>query len=155
MVRLPAGWRLHPLAGSGRWQAPLTRRIPVLRQELYAAQVRVPIGNVGIASTTVPASGDTSVMCGPQGAGEIWYPQTATFTSTSGAGDGSFATLYLGCVSPQTNVGGQVFAGGGSSTGLSIPQLVPGDHLIAVWAGAVPGDTVTLQVQGEMDALDA
>lgn len=111
------------------------------------------------AATFRPAqsgtAGNAQCILGPSGAGNIWYPTQVTLSTTTGitAGfDGSVASLYLGpVISPNTLLGTVI--GGNGIVAAALPPIQPGQFLIAQWAGAVGGDTATMNVQGTMDAL--
>ena len=120
-------------------------------QHHYTQLITVPLTRTGQA--LVAADGTATVSMGPSGVGGKWYPSVATFSTSTGPTDSSKAVLHLGYVSQATLVDGNVYSGGGSSAGLAIPEMTPGDLIIAVWAGATPGDTAQLTVSGTQDAL--
>jgi hypothetical protein len=99
-------------------------------------------------------SGQAQVQLGPSGLGNIWYPTqitVATTTSMAQGFDGSTCNIYLGpSISPLTLLGTVV---GGGILAAALPNIQPGQFLIAQWTGANPGDTAVMNVQGTMDAL--
>lgn len=147
-----------PAVAAGTWKAAgnvlrkLTRP-PTPPQTAYTQQATAPVGNQGIASTVVSASGTAQVSVGPQGIGTRWYPQQATVSTSSGAADSSTCTIYLGLIGVQAAVVGQSYAGGGDTIGLAVPLMQPGDLLIAVWTGAKTGDQATIRIIGDQDVL--
>ncbi len=159
MVRLPAGFHF-PVAGRGgnklAWRPGTSggmlrpRRPDISLYRSVTSGVPLSGGNV---QGTVPASGTVTLKIGPQGLGTIWYPQAATVSSTTGAADNSTVAIYLGAQAQGNLQGGQSYAGGGDTIGLTTPALTPGALLIAVWTGANQGDTVSLNIYGTMDAL--
>jgi len=119
----------------------------------FARQVRVDIGNNGVAQSVIAASGSGQVSVGPQGVGTTWYPKSCTLATQSGAADGSTATGYLNSVTTPPLF--QSYAGGGDTQGLAVPQMQPGDLLIVLWSGGKPGDWASVTVVGDMEALIA
>ena len=140
----------------GRWRQP-NRRPPSPAQWRYMRTAEGPLPN-GYSSAKV-ASNAATVYVGPMGTGTIWYPTMAVIGTTTGANDASTCTLYLSpllngtSLASQPQIGGQSYAGGGDTIGLSIPPVYPGYYLIAVWAGAVNGDLATLTVYGSQQSL--
>jgi hypothetical protein len=61
--------------------------------------------------------------------------------------------VYLGAIAAQNLQGGQSYAGGGDTVALSVPSMSPGQLLIAVWSGAIPGAIAAMNIIGTMDAL--
>jgi hypothetical protein len=61
--------------------------------------------------------------------------------------------VYIGSQAQQNLQGGQSYAGGGDVVALSVQSMSPGDLLIAVWSGAVPGAIAAMNITGTMDAL--
>jgi hypothetical protein len=100
-------------------------------------------------------SGSLTLQVAPQGLGTVWYPVQVTASTTTGLtplGDNSVCNIYLGpAVIPNTLVG-TVYNGNGTAA-LAIPNMSPGQSLVAVWAGANSGDTAAVNVTGTMDAL--
>jgi hypothetical protein len=153
MPRVP--WGMHPYAASGpgrRGFSVYRIRVPSVVQfrPLHRAPIRV---SEGTGQATVLAGGGATVQLGPAGVGTVWYPQKVDITTTSGAADTSTCQLFKGAVSLATQIGGTSYAGGGDTFGLSGEELTPGDLLIAVWAGAKPGDTATMRVTGFQVAM--
>ena len=149
-ARRPAG--LHRPAGTlpARGFAP---RLPYRpRIERYTRVIRVPIS--GLAGDATVISGTATVQLGPNGLGTRWYLTQANVFTSTGAADASTVALYLGSVALPNQLGGSSYAGGQDTIGLNVRPLDPGDLLIAVWSGAHNGDTATLVVYGEQDALD-
>jgi hypothetical protein len=142
ILRRPPGWdSLWP--NRRPWSPPVSA---------YGVRVRTPIpGYVGQAF--VSGSGGATVQLGPTGYGVRWYPYQAKIATSSGAADTSTCTLYLGVISSGTQIGGQSYAGGGDVIGLAGDMLQPGEFIIAVWAGAKPGDLATLRLSGDQDAI--
>jgi hypothetical protein len=118
----------------------------------YVQAQTIPLTRAG--QMIVAADGTALVTLGPAGLGAKWYPMTATFTTTTGSTDTSQVNLYSGYVATATLVSGSPFAGGGDTAGLAIPQMTPGDLLIARWTGATPGDVAQMTVVGTQDILD-
>ena len=136
---------------------PLTRprSTPI---EMYTQTVRTPIPGPDATKTgTMSASGTVTISIGPQGWGKKWYPQIASIATTSGANDASTCSLYLSAwgqgTTPQNLINGQSYAGGGDSIGLAVPPVYPGHVITAVWSGGKSGDTASLTIYGDQDAL--
>lgn len=142
-------------AGSSRAARYVIRKLArprVTPIEWYTSRTRVPIDQ-GSASAVVTAAGTARVQVGPQGLGTRWYPVMVGIASSTGAADVSTMQLFLGTASFNTLTGAQSYNGGGDSAGLNGVELYPGQYLIGVWSGAVPGAVVSLNVQGDMTAL--
>lgn len=145
-------------AGSQPNRGFANRRIDSTPQGAYTGHQQTLITG-GYSAATVTAAGAAVVKVGPQGVGTVWYPQAAAISTTTGANDASTCALYLSplengaTVVPSTQIGGQSYAGGGDSIGLAVPPMWPGYFIVAVWAGAVPGDLASLAVYGTQDVL--
>jgi hypothetical protein len=133
----------------------VSHRIRVVPIELYRPLVRVPIHGEGTGQAIVNGAGAATVTVNPQGLGTRWYPVKADISTTTGANDTSTCQLFLGAQSVNTQIGGTSYAGGGDTFGLAGHALGPGDLLIAVWAGAKPGDIATLRVTGDQVVMIA
>lgn len=108
----------------------------------------------GTVSAVTATGGAATLQVGPQGMGTTWYPIQVTLTTSTGALDTSTANIYLGpAITPATQVG-QVYSGNGTAA-LAIPSMAPGQTLIVAWSNGHPGDTVSMNVIGNMDALAA
>lgn len=148
--RVPAG--LHLQSGAQR-AGPGRPRLPnVVPQHAWQHVVQAPIPN-GQAQTTVSSAGTAQVQAGPSGIGTVWYPARAVITTTTGTGDVSRCFLYMGTVSQQTQIGDASYRGGGDSVPLGGYRLQPGDLIVALWEFARPGDTATLALIGDGEAL--
>ena len=151
MVRRPA-W-IHNLAGANPQRGLVAfpaRRVPM---EQFRRQLSgVPLTG-GQGQAVVSAGGTARVSVGPQGLGTVWYPSQCVVSTSTGANDVSTCAVYLGSQALQNLQGGQSYAGGGDTIGLSVTSMTPGDLLIAIWESAVPGATAAINVQGTMDAL--
>ena len=126
------------------------RRVP---QERFSRLLSAIPLTGGQGQAIVNGSGAARVSVGPQGLGTTWYPSQCTISTSTGANDISTCAVYLGSQAQQNLQGGQSYAGGGDTVGLSVVSMTPGDLLIAVWSGAVPGATAAINIQGTMDAL--
>lgn len=122
-------------------------------QTAYQAKATAPIGNNGIASGIIAASGAGTVILGPSGIGCRWYPQQVTLSTTTGPGDVSTAIGYLGPPGPANAPVFTSYQAGGDTQGLAVPMMQPGDLLTVVWAGGHPGDQCTVRVIGDQDVL--
>jgi hypothetical protein len=154
VARLIPAW-IHPQAARGGKLVMRVAARPITRvpQQRFARRVsQVPIsGGQGMA--TVNAQGQATVSVGPQGRGTTWYPAAAFVTTTTGAADNSTVSVYVGAQVQENLQGGQSYAGGGDTVSLAVVSMQPGDYLIAVWSGAVPGAVATLNVTGSQDVL--
>jgi hypothetical protein len=151
-ARWPAGWRVAPRAGTQRARGLAARRITPVRVERFTRAVTgVPLSG-GNAQAPVGAGGAVTVSVGPQGWGTVWHPTAAILSTSTGALDTSTAAVYLGSQALQNLQGGQSYNGGGDVVSL-ISDMTPGDLLIVVWAGAVPGAVAALNIQGTMDVV--
>jgi hypothetical protein len=133
------------LGGSG---AQPIRRVP--QQAFNKMITGVPLTG-GQASATVNGAGSATVSVGPQGLGTTWYPSSAVISTSTGAADNSTCSVYIGSQTQQNLQGGQSYAGGGDTVGINQASMQPGDRLIAVWSGGVPGATATINVFGTQD----
>lgn len=134
-------------AGSGA-----RRIVPVPMQRFSQLVTGVPLTG-GQAQATVNGAGNATVAVSPQGQGTTWYPSSAIVSTSLGAADASTVALYIGSISVGNLQGGQSYAGGGDTIGISQASMQPGDRLIAVWSGGTPGSTASLNVIGLQDAL--
>lgn len=121
-------------------------------QQFYRRQLEVPITD-GSNSGTVLASGTVTVQVGPQGVGTRWYPTMATISTGTGTADASTAVVYAGTLGVASVQAAQSYTGGGDTIGLNDAELYPGLYVIAIWSGAVAGDTATLVVYGNQTVL--
>jgi hypothetical protein len=129
------------------------RPIPRVRITRYTRGVQgVPLTG-GQVTGIVSGAGTVTLKVGPQGLGNIWYPVQCTISTSTGALDNSTCAVYLGSQAQQNLQGGQSYAGGGDVVALSVQSMTPGDLLIAVWTGAVPGAIAAVNMTGTMDAL--
>jgi|HubBroStandDraft_1064217.scaffolds.fasta_scaffold10549_9 hypothetical protein len=166
MVRFPRGWpAFHPqaarrgtstLAWIPGWRGTGARPIDATPIGRYQSKITgVPLTG-GQVLATVPASGKLTLSVGPQGLGTVWYPVQVTLTTSTGQasalGDSSTANAYLGPAVSQNTAVGSVFGGNGVLA-LAIPDMTPGQTLLATWSGANPGDTAAINIIGTMDAL--
>jgi hypothetical protein len=142
---VPAGLR------SGRARRWPTFTHGVISQAAYVRPVTVPLMRAG--QSVVSGAGFAQVRIGPSGVGAKWYPMTATFSTTSGPADSSIVVLYNGFVADANLLNGQGYSGGGDTAGLAIPQMTPGDVIVAEWVNATPGDVAQLTIVGTQDAL--
>ena len=138
---------------AGTWRAAgyqfrkLTRP-PTIPQERYTGRVSIALPPA-VGTATVTAQGTATVQLGPQGWGTRWVPAMAVINTSTGANDPSTCQVFVGGQAVPPASGGTSYAGGGDSVGLPGVEMQPGDLVIALWAGAKPGDTATLLVYGE------
>ncbi len=166
MVSFPPSWRHYSgraVGGRGPDVNKLTawrvgvggtgqRRIRTVPQQAFTrALTGVPLTG-GQAQTTISGAGTATVAVGPQGLGNVWFPAQANISTSTGAADNSTCSVYLGSIAAANLQGGQSYAGGGDTVGLAVPSMSPGQLLIAVWSGAVPGALATLNIIGTMDS---
>jgi hypothetical protein len=157
MPRRRVSARVVPAIPAGSWQAARTglrklRVPPPVPIGAYTRKVAVQIGNNGIAQGVIAAGGAATVSAGPSGIGTRWYPQQVTLATKTGPNDTATATIYLGAVAP-SNIVAQSYSAGGDVIGLAVPEMQPGDLLIAVWSGGTPGDWAQLAVIGQQEIL--
>lgn len=126
-------------------------RIRVVPQQRFTLPITGVTLTGGQKRITVNGAGAATLAVGPQGLGTKWYPSSVIISTTTGAADSSTAACYIGSVALANLQGGQSYAGGGDTIGLSVQQMTPGDLLIVVWAGAVPGAIATMNVVGTQD----
>jgi hypothetical protein len=166
MVSFPKSWRNYAgtsVGGRGQnvdklsaWRpgvggAGLLRIRSVPVQAFTRKLTGVPLTG-GQAQTIVAANGTATVSVGPQGLGNVWYPAQANISTSTGAADNSTCSVYLGAIAAGNLQGGQSYAGGGDTVGLAVPSMSPGQLLIAVWSGGVPGALATVNIIGTMDS---
>jgi hypothetical protein len=133
------------LGGSG------ARRITVVPQQRFSRMITgVQIAGAQ-AQGTVNGAGAATLSVTPQGLGTTWYPSSVVVSTSTGAADNSTASCYIGSIAAQNLQGGQSYAGGGDTIGLSVISMQPGDRIIVVWSGGVPGATAALNVTGTQD----
>jgi len=152
MPRWPAG--LHRYAGGlpnygqiRRWRDPLPIGF------FQGIQSRVPL-NDGQAQGIVPASGNITLIIGPQGIGTVWYPAAVTVSTTTGVNDNSVCNIFAGPSGQQvpTTLLGTIPSGGAGVLAAAVPPLPVGWYLAAVWTGATTGDLAAVNVTGSKDA---
>jgi hypothetical protein len=132
-----------------RWNTYQNSSTP---QAAYTETTTVPLYRQGQGK--VSGSGTATVSMGPAGTGTKWYPQTATFsTSSGGPASGCYVAIYTDIVSQSTLLNGALYNGPGDSAGLAVPFVTPGNTLVAEWVGATPGDIVQLTISGTQDVL--
>lgn len=154
-MRVPPGF--HPQAGAYapgkfRWSvsARPVRRLPI---QVYRQRVSsVPLTG-GQAQRTISAAGAATLSVGPAGAGNVWYPASITISTTTGINDFSTCSVYLGPAGVPVTLVATLFPGGTGTASLAIPSMTPGQYIIAVWAGANPGDVAAINVVGTMDSV--
>jgi hypothetical protein len=129
------------------------RRIVVVPQQRFSSTISGVTLTGGQAQTIVNGSGKATISVGPQGLGVVWYPSSVIISTSTGAADTSTAACYIGSIAAQNLQGGQSYAGGGDTIGISVTSMAPGQLLIVEWTGAVPGATAVMNVLGTMDAL--
>jgi hypothetical protein len=141
----------NPTSGQAARMSP--PRAAIAPVHLYTEQVAIPLsGAQGI--TTIAADGTGSISVGPTGLGSVWYPASAVISTTTGALDVSTCQVFVGPAGyPTTLQGTLANSGGAGVVALAIPQLTPGLYIIATWAGAVPGDTASLNVTGTAQVI--
>jgi hypothetical protein len=149
--RWPAG--LHRAAGGTPNVGGRPYAIPRPGMETYLSTMRTNLTD-NQRQTTIGAGGAATIQLGPQGQGTRWYLTQANVWTTTGALDSSTVALYLGAQVQGNLLGGQSFSGGGDTIGLNVRPLVPGDLIIAVWAGGHPGDIASLILYGDQDVLN-
>lgn len=113
------------------------------------------IASLKAAAISGAAPGTASVQLGPSGLGNVWFPAQVTLSTTTGITTGldtSIANLYLGPVVNATTLLGTVYGGNGV-VAAALPDIQPGQFLIAQWTGATPGDVASMNVSGIMNAL--
>lgn len=158
MVRLPPGF--HPQAvRNGRMMA----NRPGLRGSGMQPMVPVPIGayrgkfsgvtlSGGQVQAAIPASTNLTLSVGPQGIGTVWYPASATISTTTGPLDTSTCKVYLGVQGVPGALLATVFTGNGT-VAIAVPPMSPGQVLIFAWTGGHVGDIAAANVVGTQDAL--
>jgi len=156
MARVRIPWSMSRGVDAERRRAlkPVTPRLrpATVPIEDYVDPVRGPLQG-GYGAATVAADGTAKITLGPQGAGTVWYPQSAAIATTTGANDASTCTFFVGPLALLTYTGSQSYAGGGDNVGLAVPALFPGTFLVAQWSGAKTGDLATLTLYGQQDVL--
>lgn len=147
-VWLPPGYNQR----AGGWLAAPRTAIAVRPAAVpvhhYRTRHRGPIRSDGTSQAFIGAGGGAQVQVGPQGLGTIWELQQAVLATTTGANDASTCALYVGAISIANMIGGQSYAGGGDTVGLTGLQLQTGEFLIAVWSGGHSGDAATIRLSG-------
>lgn len=156
-----ARWRVGPVPAraAGGWQATGGVRLlraphpAVIGLAQYQPAQGIPLQPAN-GQGTIASDGTATVRIGPSGLGNIWYPSQATVgttTSITKGSDSSVCNVYLGPSSSNLTLLGTVYGGGVLSAAL--PNIQPGQFLIAEWSGATAQDICVLNIQGTMDAL--
>lgn len=148
-----------PAIPAGGWQAGGARLVPMRRPRVIGLASYQPVRGVPLqpanGQALVSAGGAATVQLGPAGLGNIWYPTQVTVATTTGITtgiDSAVCNVYLGPqVSPATLLG--TIFGGNGILAAALPNIQPGQFLIAVWSNGHSGDTAAMNVQGSMDAL--
>jgi hypothetical protein len=107
----------------------------------------------GQGQVILSSTGAGSLSLAPTGLGVVWYPVQATISTTTGVLDSSTFNLYLGPAGVPITLVGTLFPGGAGTVALAIPEMTPGQALIATWTGGHAGDLASINVIGTMDAL--
>ena len=156
MVRVPAGWRLHPMAGSQPASGGVSRRIPVTGSAAYVNPVTVDLGNDGVApQVQFTAAGTATARCGPRAGGESWSLDQCYLSTSAGLLDPAQCAVYAGPGTvAQYAVTGSL-AGGGSQFGLGGLMVPFGWFVWALWTGGTAGTVAYLRVTGTKTALTA
>jgi hypothetical protein len=126
------------------------RRLPVQLFQRTAANIPL-VG--GQAQGKISAAGTLTLDVGPAGLGVLWFPASATLTTTSGINDSSTCNVYLGPSGQPVTLVATAFPGGAAVVSLPVPSMAPGQYLIAVWTGGNSGDVAAFNIQGTMQAL--
>jgi L-aminopeptidase/D-esterase-like protein len=107
----------------------------------------------GQAQGVISGAGALTLSVGPAGAGNVWYPASATIQTTTGVNDFSTCQIFLGPAGLGVTLLATLFPGGIGTASLAIPSMTPGQYIIATWAGAHAGDVATVNVVGTMDSV--
>jgi hypothetical protein len=153
-----------PVAGRGPGVSKLTawrigargtgqQRMTAVPMQSFTRQVQgVPLTG-GQVTGVIGAGGSVTLSVTPAGLGTVWYPSSVNISTSLGAADNSTCSVYLGSIAAQNLQGGQSYAGGGDTVSLAVPNISPGQLIIAVWSGGVAGSIAAVNVLGTMDAL--
>lgn len=136
---------------AGGWERPWRpRRGPRAPHQIerYTRPIRAEL-DVS-AAVVLNGSGAGFVALAPDGM-TVWAVRQAHVATTTGPTDGSECKLYRSAVFPHRQVA-ETAQGGGDSFDFAA-RLRPGDTLVAVWSGGVPGDAATLNLTGVLHAL--
>jgi hypothetical protein len=100
------------------------------------------------ASVVLSGAGAGQVQLGPVLAGVTWSPSSVAVkvTPTSLTVVSQFY-LYFGAAADANFIGGS-YTGDVNSSGITVPDMHPGQVLTGVWAGGNPGATATLTITG-------
>jgi hypothetical protein len=110
------------------------------------ANRQVPLSVSG--SVKLSGAGGGQVQLGPALAGTSWAPSSvAVIVAPVSSTVVSEFFLYLGNPQPANFIGGS-YTGDVNSSGISVPDMYPGQVLTGVWTGGNPGATATLTVTG-------
>jgi hypothetical protein len=147
-----------PAVPAGGWQATGWRLRPMMRPRVIGLAAYQPVQGIPLQPASgqalVSGGGAAQVQLGPAGLGNTWYPSQVTVgttTSAASGSDSSVCNVYLG---PQVSLATLLgTVNGGGVLAAALPNIQPGQFLIAVWSGANSGDTAAMNVQGTMDAL--
>lgn len=136
-------------------QTPVLVNVPAGGGTLQVASGSHAATAGSVYGGAITGQATAAVQLGPSGLGNLWYPTQITVATTTGITTGtdtSVCNVYLGPqVSPLTLLG--TVYGGNGIVAAALPDIQPGQYLIAEWSSAVLGDTAVMNVQGSMDAL--
>lgn len=100
------------------------------------------------ASVVLDGSGNGQVQLGPQVTREHWDLVSADVSVTTAVLEAT-CVLYLATgPTPSQRLGATATGSSGDTCGLSGVTVMPGQTLLAVWAGGDAGKTATLAVVG-------
>jgi hypothetical protein len=139
------GWGLPGTGIRRPPSAPLSAFTQLLTQQIRPGE--------GTVTGVIPASGQLTLLAGPDGL-STWYVSYVAISTTTGALDTSTAAVETGpAVTSGIVPAGTAYNGGGDSVGLAGAVLAPGEYVIVTWSGAHPGDQAVMRVYGNQQVL--
>jgi hypothetical protein len=139
------GWGLPGTGIRRPRSAPIEAYTNILTQQIRPGE--------GTVTGVIPASGELTLLIGPQGLA-TWYVSYVAVSTTTGALDTSIAYVTTGpAVSTGIVPAGTAYSGGGDSVGLGGAALAQGEYVIITWTGAHSGDLAIARVYGNQQVL--
>lgn len=113
------------------------------------ASISVPLSVSG--SVVLSGAGAGQVQLGPVLAGTTWTPgNVAVLVAPTSQTVVSQFYLYRGNAQAANFIGGS-YTGDVNSSGITVPDMHPGDVLTGVWTGGNPGATATMTITGSQN----
>lgn len=101
--------------------------------------------------TTLDGSGNATVVIGPQGSLQTWYPSRLSTTVSTNVSEPVFK-FYLGRTANNASYIDGTFTGSNDSTPIDNNLVLhPGEVLLCTWTQGDPGASATVTIGGEVE----